>query len=124
LGIPAKGNNFLNNGYKSVVAVNKIGPNITQTAPEKRATKAAAITQFRGDRRAVSDTSSQTSSATVAFNSQAVDMGALESRIKNLPDIDAARVVELDNRITSGDYIIDSDSIASKILSLESSIDS
>jgi len=120
----AKGNNFLNNGYRSVVVVNKTGPNITQTAPENRATKAAVITQFRGDRRAVSDTSSQTSSPTVAVNSQAVDMSALESRIQNLPDIDAARIVELDNRITSGDYTIDSDSIASKILSLESSIDS
>jgi flagellar biosynthesis anti-sigma factor FlgM len=51
-------------------------------------------------------------------------MSALESRIKNLPDIDAARVVELHNRITSGDYTIDSESIAGKILSLESSIES
>jgi len=104
--------------------VNKIGPNITQTAPENRGTKAAVITQFTSDRRAVSDVSSQKTSATVALSSQAVDMSALESRIKNLPDIDAARVVELHNRITSGDYTIDSESIAGKILSLESSIES
>lgn len=104
--------------------MNKIGPNITQTAPENRGTKAAVVTQFKGDRRAVSDVNSQNASATVALSSQAVDMSALESRIKSLPDIDAARVVELHNRIMSGDYQIDSNSIASKILSLESSLES
>lgn len=104
--------------------MNKIGPNITQTPPENRGTKAAVVTQFKGDRRAISENAPQNSSATVALSSQAVDLSALESRIKSLPDIDAARVVELHNRIMAGDYQVDSESIANKIMSLESSIDS
>jgi negative regulator of flagellin synthesis FlgM len=67
---------------------------------------------------------SATSTAdTVALSPQAVDLNALEQRIKQLPDIDAARVVDLHHRITSGVYSLDSDSIAQKILDLESSID-
>lgn len=104
--------------------MNKIGPNITQTAPENRGSKATVVTQFKGDRRSVTDSGPQPGSSTVALSSQAVDMSALESRIKQLPDIDAAKVVELHNRIIAGDYKIDSDSIAEKLMSLESSIDS
>ncbi|MFK7862696.1 MAG: flagellar biosynthesis anti-sigma factor FlgM [Pseudohongiellaceae bacterium] len=103
--------------------MNKIGTNITQTPPESRGTKAAVVTQFKGDRRSVSDAGQQNVSATVALSSQAVDLSALESRIKNLPDIDAARVVELHNRIVAGDYEVDSNSIASKMMSFENSID-
>lgn len=104
--------------------MNKIGTNITQTPPENRGTKAAVVTQLKGDSRSLSEAGTQNASATVALSSQAVDLSALESRIKNLPDIDAARVVELHNRIVAGDYQVDSNSIASKIMSFESTIDS
>lgn len=103
--------------------MNKIGPNTTQTAPDNRSSKAAVVTQFNGNRRSVAESGQQKTSATVALSSQAVDLSALESRIKQLPDIDAARVVELHSRIISGEYQIDSDSIAQKMLSLESTID-
>ena len=60
----------------------------------------------------------------VALNSQAIDMGALESRIKQLPNIDAARLVELHNRIIANEYEIDSKRLAGKIIDLESSFNS
>lgn len=104
--------------------MNKIGPNTPQTLTDNRSAKASLITQFKGDRRSVSEAESPKSSATVALSSQAIDMSALESRIKQLPDLDAARVVELHNRIVAGEYKVDSASIAEKMLALESMIDS
>lgn len=103
--------------------MNKIGPNTSQTLTDNRSAKASVVTQFKGDRRSVSDTASPKTSATVALSSQAIDMSALENRIKQLPDLDAARVVELHNRIVAGEYKINPVSIAEKMLSLESSID-
>ncbi len=103
--------------------MNKIGPSTTQTAPENKNSKAAVVTQFNSNRRSVPEASTQKSSATVALSNQAVDLSALESRIQQLPDIDSARVVELHNRIISGEDKIDSASIASKMLSIESDLD-
>jgi flagellar biosynthesis anti-sigma factor FlgM len=103
--------------------VNKIGPNPTHTPPDNRNQNAGVVTSFRGDRRAVSAESASATSDTVALSSQAVDLNALEQRIKQLPDVDAARIVDLHHRIKSGDYRLDSDSIAQKILDLESSLD-
>ena len=58
-----------------------------------------------------------------ALNSHTTDLSALESAIRQLPDIDAARVVELHNRIMAGEYQIDAERLAHKILALESSLD-
>ncbi len=104
--------------------MNKIGPNTSQTLTDNRSAKASVVTQFKGDRRSVSDAGAPKTSATVALSSQAIDMSALETRIKQLPDLDAARVVELHSRIVAGEYKVDSASIAEKMLSLETSIDS
>ncbi len=103
--------------------MNKIGPNTSQTLSENRSAKASVVTQFKGDRRSVSESDAPKTSATVALSSQAIDMSALETRIKQLPDLDAARVVELHNRIVAGEYKINAESIAEKMLSLESAID-
>jgi len=103
--------------------VTKIGPNPTHTPPDNRNQNAGVVTSFRGDRRAVNTDAAAATSDTVALSPQAVDLNALEQRIKQLPDVDAARVVDLHHRIKSGDYSIDSESIAQKLLDLESSID-
>lgn len=103
--------------------MNKIGPNPTHTPPDNRNKSAGVVTSFRGDRRSVSVDSSSPSSDTVALSSQAVDLSALEQRIKQLPEVDAARVVDLHHRIKAGDYSIDSDSIAQKMLDLETSVE-
>ncbi len=104
--------------------MNKIGPNTTQTPPENRNAKNSVVSSIGGQRRSVSQSQATPSKDTVAFSNQAIDMNVLESRIKQLPDIDAARVVELHNRIMAGEYEIDSERLAGKILDLESSIDS
>ena len=103
--------------------MNKIGPNPTHTATENRNSSASVVTSFRGDRRSVETNGSEKSADTVALSNQAVDLNALEQRIKQLPEVDTARVVELHNRIMSGDYEVDSERLAGKILDLESNFD-
>jgi len=46
----------------------------------------------------------------------------LRESIEQLPDIDATRVVQLHHRITAGDYEIDSDRLAEKLLNLENQL--
>lgn len=58
----------------------------------------------------------------VALNASAVDLSALEAAIAQLPEIDAARVVDLHNRIIAGEYKIESDRLAGKLIDLESSL--
>ena len=54
---------------------------------------------------------------------ETIDVNALESRINQLPDIDAARVVELHNRIMASEYEFNSQSLAYKLIGLESILD-
>tara|TARA_A200000113_G_scaffold111128_1_gene99795 strand:+ start:174 stop:500 length:327 start_codon:yes stop_codon:yes gene_type:complete len=104
--------------------VNKIGPNSTHSPPENRNSSAGVVTSFRSDRRNV-DASVDTSlndkaTDTKAFSNQSVDINALEQRIKQLPEVDTARVVELHSRIMAGEYAVDSERLAGKLLDLES----
>jgi len=103
--------------------VNKIGPNPSHTPPENRSNNAGVVTSFRGDRKTVNSDAPSASTDTVAISNQAVDLSALESHIKQLPEIDTARVVDLHSRILAGEYNIDAESIAGKMLDLEASID-
>jgi len=108
----------------SIVEVKKIDPNSTHIPPENRKAKNGVVSSL--SRKPRSEKSNQTaiSKDTVALNSQAIDMSSLESRIEQLPNIDAARVVELHNRIIANEYKIDSERLASEIIDLESSLNS
>jgi len=103
--------------------VNKIIPNSTQSPVDTRSQKAQ-----KADTAATESQHQQTVAAaspdTVKLSSQAVDLSQLEHRISQLPDTDVARVVDLNNRITSGEYQIDSERIASKMLDMEALFDS
>ena len=55
----------------------------------------------------------------VSISSRASDLQALETRIKALPDTDAARVSEIKDKISTGSYQIDSQRVADKILAFE-----
>ena len=104
--------------------MNKTGPNPTHIPPENRKVKKSVVSSISGKLRSMKNNRSASPEDAVALNSQAIDMGALESRIKQLPNIDAARVVELHNRIIANEYEIDSKRLAGKIIDLESSFNS
>lgn len=103
--------------------MNKIIPSSTQSPVDTRSQKAikaeAATAESLTQKQAPA-----ASQDTVKISAQAVDLSQLESRIGQLPDTDVARVVDLHNRITSGDYQINSASIASKMLDMEALFDS
>ena len=103
--------------------MNKIGPNTTHSAPENRNAKQNVVTAITGDGKSGTNKAVAKSTETVALSAQAVDLVALETTIKQLPEIDAARVVDLHNRIIAGEYKIDADRLADKLLNLEASFE-
>ncbi len=53
-----------------------------------------------------------------------VDLNELRAAIDELPEMNATKVVALHRRIVNGDYQIDSERLAGKLIELESSLDS
>ena len=88
------------------MTVSTIGSNATQTPTEQR----------------TSGTGSVTSNDTVHISSQAIDLRGLEAHISQLPDADKSRVTELRNQIANGQYQINFDKVAEKILGLEAEL--
>ena len=62
---------------------------------------------------------SQARTDAVSISTQAADLQALETRIRELPEVNAARVTELREKINSGQYSVDSGRLADKILAFE-----
>jgi len=52
-----------------------------------------------------------------------IDLAKLRASIDEVPEMNATKLVALHRRIVNGDYKIDSETIASKLLELESQID-
>lgn len=73
--------------------------------------------------RPASDQSGITQARTdaVSISTQAADLQALEARIRDLPDVDSGRVTELRDKISSGQYNVDSGRLADRILAFEKS---
>ncbi len=55
----------------------------------------------------------------VSISSRAADLQSLETSIKQLPDTDVSRVNALREQINAGDYVVDSQRVADKILAFE-----
>lgn len=53
-----------------------------------------------------------------------IDLDELRAAIDELPEMNATKVVSLHRRIVNGDYKIDSERLAGKLIELESSLDS
>jgi anti-sigma28 factor (negative regulator of flagellin synthesis) len=53
-----------------------------------------------------------------------IDLNELRAAIDELPELNATKVVALHRRIVNGDYKIDSERLAGKLIELESSLDS
>ena len=64
-----------------------------------------------------------TNSDAVALSSPALDLQMLKTAIEQLPEINAARGVDLHHRIIASEYKIDARQLAKKMLALEKSLD-
>lgn len=58
----------------------------------------------------------------VSISSRAADLQSLETSIRQLPDVDASRVNALREQISAGDYSVDSQRVADKMLAFERSL--
>lgn len=62
---------------------------------------------------------SEAAKGTIEISSQAQLLNKLEAQIKDLPEVDQARVDALRDQISQGTYEIDSSSLAQRIIDLE-----
>jgi negative regulator of flagellin synthesis FlgM len=58
----------------------------------------------------------------VSISTQAGDLQALENSIRQLPEVDSARVSALREQINAGQYTVDSSRLADKILAFETKL--
>lgn len=58
--------------------------------------------------------------AEVSLSSQAQQLQAIEERLRELPEVDSARVEQIKQAIADGSYQIDSGRIADKLIAAES----
>lgn len=67
-------------------------------------------------------TTSSGQSDAVSISSRAADLQSLETSIRQLPDTDASRVNALREQINAGEYVVDSQRVADRILAFERSL--
>lgn len=56
----------------------------------------------------------------VKLSNQAQKLQAIEERLRELPEVDSARVAQIKEAIADGSYKVDSGQIADKLIALES----
>ncbi len=98
----------------------KTGSNSTHSPPEKRSAKRHVVTNISRKQKLEVQDSVTKSTAAAALSAELIDLIALETAIKQLPELDAARIVDLHNRIVADEYKIDTERLATKLLKLES----
>ena len=62
---------------------------------------------------------SSSSSDTVELSSQAQQLSRIQQDLQALPEVDAARVSEMREQISRGEYLVDAQAIAAKIIASE-----
>lgn len=100
------------------MSINSIGGNTTPTDPRNG-------TQGVGGKSGSSvgqQPAKGGSGETVNISASAIDLQSLEARLGELPEVDRARVTDLRNQIANGEYKIDSQSLADRILAFESDL--
>lgn len=102
------------------MSINSIGGNTTPTDPRS---SGAQSTSGKTDNTAGNRQSATGSGAdTVNISASAADLQAMEARLAELPEVDSGRVEELRNQIANGEYNIDSQRVADRILAFESDL--
>ncbi len=98
-----------------VIDTNSINP----AQPGKRnggADSAALDKKAVGNNSDLPESSTPRSVDTVELSTQAQNLGRLQDELRNLPEVDEARVAQIRQQIANGDYRIDVDQIAGNIL--------
>lgn len=92
-------------------------PTRSEAQVERNRGNNAADNNVRPAQTAVEQNSSHTDSVNLSEQAQA--LRSAEEAIKQLPTVNEARVAEFQQKIADGQYTVDADQIAAKILSLD-----
>jgi anti-sigma28 factor (negative regulator of flagellin synthesis) len=98
---------------------NKTRSRKTQNSTKSLSTFSNVVTPITANRNRSASSKVDNAADFAASLSQTVDLSALENSIKQLPDMDMARVVNLHDRLEAGEYRIDYDELVQKLLDLE-----
>ncbi|MGM0633659.1 MAG: flagellar biosynthesis anti-sigma factor FlgM [Pseudomonadota bacterium] len=102
------------------MSINTIGGNATPSDPRSSGAQSGGN---RTDNNGPDNRPAGNSSAdTVNISTSAGDLQAMEARLAELPEVDRGRVTELRSQIASGEYQIDSQQVADRLLAFESDL--
>lgn len=105
------------------MTVSTIGSNATQTPTEQqRSSGASGVSPVSISQAQAQKSGRSATQDTVHISSQAVDLQGLEAHISQLPDVDKGRVTELRNQIANGQYQVNFERLADKILGFETDL--
>lgn len=94
----------------------------THTPVERGPSKARAASDARETGRSRTEQPSAPAQDAVSVSDTATRLKAAEARLAQQPEVDAARVSEMREKIESGDYRVDSQAVAEKLLQLDQSL--
>lgn len=104
------------------MTVSTIGNNAPQTPTEQRSSGIGSVSPVSTSSVGSRQSAPSASNDTVRISSQAADLKGLEAHISQLPDVDTSRVTELRNQIANGQYQINYNQVADKILGFEADL--
>jgi flagellar biosynthesis anti-sigma factor FlgM len=104
------------------MTISIVGSNATQSTTDKRSNGPDAAAPVAVGSGTAPQPTPSTSPDTVHISTQAVDLRGLEAHISQLPDVNKVRVTELRNQIANGQYQINYQSVAQRLLGLESEL--
>ncbi len=102
------------------MSINSIGSNATP--PEHRSSGNRQVDAAKTDVASADRNPAERTGDTVHISAKAIDLQAVEAQLKDLPDVDSARVEELRNQINNGSYQVDSQRLADRIMAFESGL--
>lgn len=98
--------------------VNEIN-SFTQNSISNSGKKPERVDAVRAENQQTNSASAEPAQESIEISSQAQLLSKLEAQIKDLPDVDQARVEALRERISQGTYEIDNSSLAQSIINFE-----
>lgn len=98
--------------------VNEIN-SFTQNSIGSAGKKSERVDAVRAENQQTTSASAEPAQESIEISSQAQLLSKLEAQIKDLPDVDQARVEALREQISQGTYEIDNSSLAQSIINFE-----
>lgn len=89
----------------------------------KQTTESSVVTRLSPDRKVRKQAIQPVIDRSAERAIRSIDMGELETAIQESPTINTSKIVDIHNRIIAGEYKIDAQRLAEKVIELESILD-